>query len=237
MSEDEEAPQHVLADGHYAARDVELGTSFLPHGNATLGPLSIACDGDIAGQLWGAGAALSSYVLTGEGRAWFAERPEVVEVGAGTGLLGMAAACAGASAVTVTDLPENVARMAVNIEANAEALEEAGARVVARALPWGDTDAAYDAAPEGCDVVLGADLCYNPKLFDALLETLAELAAVRGARTFVAVEQRWDFVNQAWEAALARSRMELLAQFELPRPDRLPRPVLCFELGVRDEGG
>ena len=224
---------HVVADGPYAAQEVQLGTSFLPHGNATLGPLSVACDGEIAGQLWGAGAALSSYVLAGAGHAWLAGRPTVVEVGAGTGLLGLAAACAGASAVIVTDLAANVPRMAANIEANAAAIEAVGATVEARALPWGDADAAFEVAPEGCDLVLGADLCYNPDLFDPLLETIHELVIVRDARCFIAVEQRWEGVNDAWAAALARSCLEERVQFELPCPDRLPRKVLCFELGVR----
>ncbi len=77
-------------------------------------------------------------------------------MGSGTGLVGLAAAIAGASKVVLTDLPENVTRLQNNIESNSTALEKAGAVVEAKALAWGDLDAVYEVAPQGCDLVLGA---------------------------------------------------------------------------------
>ena len=168
--------------------------------------------------------------------------------------VGLAAAVAGASNVLLTDLSENVARMEKNIKDNAAALEEAGVAVEAQALPWGDIDAVYEKVPTGCDLVLGADLCYEVDSFPALLDTLHELALIRGARVLLATEQRWDHVNAAWKAALTNSQMvrnafhrkilcrpyfsyyceyvlqKQISEFELPAPTRLPRPILCVEL-------
>ncbi len=185
-----------------------------------------------------------------------------MEVGSGTGLVGLAAAIAGASKVVLTDLPENVTRLQKNIESNSTALEKAGAVVEAKALAWGDLDAVYEVAPQGCDLVLGSgnlvstiisifylfiyflflqicmphtDLCYNIEMFSPLLETLHELCIIRGARVFLATEQRWDHVNEAWAAALARSHMEQIDEFEVETPATLPRRVLCVELQARAE--
>ena len=49
--------------------EVGLGQPLVKHGVAKLGELSIDCDGEINGQLWGAGASLASYLLCGEGKA------------------------------------------------------------------------------------------------------------------------------------------------------------------------
>ena len=163
----------------------------------------------------------------------------MVEVGAGTGLVGMAACClsdgagSGASKVVLTDLHENMARIEQTIEINAEALRLA--EVEAKALPWGDLDAVYEVAADGCDIVLGADLCYNKKSFDPLLATIYELAHIRGSKVFIATEKRWEDMDEAWDAAMARSKMEVVDEFEIKGPHRLTRPVMCAELRVRED--
>ena len=53
-------------------------------------------------------------------------------------------------------------RLQAAVDVNAAVLEAAGAVVEARALPWGELHLAEEVAPDGCDLVLGADLCYNP---------------------------------------------------------------------------
>jgi hypothetical protein len=47
---------------------ISLGSSFVLDGVARLGPLKVECDGAIAGQIWGAGATMSSYLLSENGR-------------------------------------------------------------------------------------------------------------------------------------------------------------------------
>ena len=70
---------------------VESGCPLRTHGSGFIGGLEIKCDGTIAGQIWGAGAALAQKLL----QDGLPDRPDVVEVGAGTGVAGLAAAVAG----------------------------------------------------------------------------------------------------------------------------------------------
>lgn len=86
------------------------------------------------------------------------DRPDVIELGSGTGIAGMACACAGAGSVILTDLEEAIPKLEEAIAVNKSVLDETNATVTAAALAWGDLDACYEVAPTGCDLVIGADL-------------------------------------------------------------------------------
>ena len=60
-------------------RAMESGQPVVSHGEYALEDLTIRCDGTIAGQVWGAGAALGRYLM----HIGLSERPEVVEIGSG----------------------------------------------------------------------------------------------------------------------------------------------------------
>lgn len=64
-------------------------------------------------------------------------RPRVLELGSGTGLLGLAAAAIWRLDVTMSDLPSIVPNLAANAAANAEVLSKRGASVEVGALTWG----------------------------------------------------------------------------------------------------
>jgi predicted nicotinamide N-methyase len=156
-------------------------------------------------------------------------------------MVGLAAACAGAGSgkgnithVTITDLESNVARMQRNIVRNQSVFSDA-VEVEAAALPWGDPNVVYEAAPAGCDLILGADLCYNHQFFDPLLRSIRTLASMRGADVFVATEQRWEHYGPLWDASLARCHMKVVDEFDLPLHPRMPRQVLCQQLAVCDD--
>jgi hypothetical protein len=234
-------------DDEQEARSVEMGNSICEHGVVTIGgKLLIECDGEIDGQLWGAGATLASYLLdTSEcgGRHLVADWPCVVEVGSGTGVAGLAAALAGASSVLLTDLPQCVGRLDQATELNATALQEAGCVVEAVALPWGDAAAVAEVVGEGAeggskfpDIVIGADVLYQHINFDGLLRTLELLARPRSAPVYLATEQRWGRVIALWEESLARSAFFCASTNPLPTPKALPRAVLLQELRLRDTG-
>ncbi|XP_072214264.1 EEF1A lysine methyltransferase 3 [Excalfactoria chinensis] len=95
----------------------------------------------------------------------------VIELGAGTGIVGILAATLGGD-VTLTDLPLALEQLRDNAERNAAAVAAAGGRVVVEALPWGRE---LGCVPRGYDVVLGADVVYEPRCFPALLDTLLQL--------------------------------------------------------------
>ena len=93
----------------------------------------------------------------------------VLELGAGCGVPGLAAWRAGATAVWLTELPENVARLREITQRHGSP-----ASVRVEALDW--TQPLPQAiAQTRFDLVLGADLIFWPSLFDALLSVLEAL--------------------------------------------------------------
>lgn len=65
---------------------------------------------------------------------------DVLELGSGTGLLGIAAACLWKADVVLTDLPNIIPNLSHNAELNRETVEAHGGRVEAAALTWGSDD-------------------------------------------------------------------------------------------------
>lgn len=117
---------------------------------------------------WAGGQALARYLLdhpeTVAGRT-------VVDIASGSGLVALAAALAGAHAVTAFDIdPLAVTAITVNAAAN-------GVRVTAECA---DVLAGEARAPDGTDVVLVADAFYEQELSAQVLGYLKRSAA-RGA--------------------------------------------------------
>ena len=50
----------------------------------------------------------------------------------------------------------------------------------------------------------------------------------------IATEQRWEDVNQAWDEALERSELRSKSEVQLDGPSQLERPILCWELELKD---
>lgn len=108
--------------------------------------------------------------------------PRIIELGCGAGPLpGLVAAGLGAS-VLLTDLPDIVPLAQDSVE-----LSGLTAAAV-RPLAWGAQAAALG---ETFDVILAADVLYDPSLHTALAETL-EIVAAPGALALVAVQGRSD---------------------------------------------
>lgn len=184
---------------------VACGQPVACHGEAILGPLTLHCDGSIAGQVWGAGAALGRHLLL----TTLPERPEVIEIGSGTGAAGLAAAAAGATSVILTDLPEGVPRLKDMIQRNEAALQST--EVTAAALEWGDEGAVRTLCADGVDLVLAADVLYSgePAVHEALRATFVALAKPRDALILHAYEERWPKIVQMWRASLSDPRCGL----------------------------
>jgi SAM-dependent methyltransferase len=95
----------------------------------------------------------------------------VLELGAGTGLVGIAAALLGADTL-LTDLPYALPNLAAAVERNRPKLK--GSAVVAE-LDWFKPTAcaaATAAAAQGADFILGADVVWVEELIHPLLDTL-----------------------------------------------------------------
>lgn len=139
---------------------------------------------------------------------------EVLELGSGTGLLGLAAACTWRTSVVLTDLPEILPNLTYNVTLNQKIVEDRGGKVEAAPLTWGsgrEGTAAMFWEPNGYKVrdifwdvpkssvylltyyqlIIVADPLYNdnhPYLLSAALDE--QLARSSDARALIMVPQR-----------------------------------------------
>ena len=133
------------------------------------------------GAVWPISHSIAAF-CTGTGMKLRGRR--VLELGAGTGVLSIAAALQGAR-VTATDLPDRLPAILANSAANAAAIDRAGGTICTAAHRWG---AGLEGLAPPYDLVLGGDLVYwgGGSLFAedsraALLRTLAGLADLPAA--------------------------------------------------------
>ncbi len=137
--------------------------------------------------VWAGGAVLARHIL---------DHPEIVtdrrvlDLGAGGGLVGIAAAKAGARDVTASETDRNgIAAISLNAAAN-------GVRITAR------NDDLTSGAPPGVDLVLVGDLFYGPELAARVIAFL-DRCLDRGIEVLVGDPGR---------AYLPRTRLRLLAE-------------------------
>ncbi|KAF2987446.1 hypothetical protein EK904_002485, partial [Melospiza melodia maxima] len=98
----------------------------------------------------------------------------VIELGAGTGLLGIVVTLLGAR-VTITDRAAALEFLESNVQANLP--PELHPRAVVKELTWGkDLD---NFSPGAFDLILGADIVYLEETFAELLQTLEHLCSER----------------------------------------------------------
>ncbi|XP_065611730.1 protein N-lysine methyltransferase METTL21D isoform X1 [Cyrtonyx montezumae] len=159
--------------------------------------------GGVGCVVWDAALVLAKFLERG---AWPLSRRAVLELGAGTGAVGIMAATLGAD-VTLTDLRELQELLAVNIENNRHLVTGS---VRAEVLKWGEDVSDFQPPP---DYILMADCIYYEESLEPLLKTLRELT---GPDTCVlcCYEQRTMGKNPEIE----RRYFELLqVDFELER--------------------
>ncbi|CAK0846257.1 unnamed protein product [Prorocentrum cordatum] len=173
--------------------------------------------------LWAAAVVLAAHIGSGcpPGRAsWRGAR--VLELGAGTGLAGLAAAAAGASAL-LTDPQTGLPVMNTNVALNRAAVSGAGGSVQAVAYDWLD-DPPAEVAQGHWDVVLAADLVYSFASVAPFVDALARLVrgggpgAAGGAPALYAHNPRAEELDAELRDAL---RARGLGVRELPLPERL----------------
>ncbi|XP_048342991.1 protein N-lysine methyltransferase METTL21A isoform X2 [Sphaerodactylus townsendi] len=123
----------------------------------------------VAAVVWDAAVVLCTYLEMGDidlqGRS-------VIELGAGTGLLGIVAALLGAH-VTITDRQAALAFLRSNVQANLPT--DIQPRAVVKELTWGQNLTSFSAGHY--DFILGADIVYLEDTFADLLQTLNYLCA------------------------------------------------------------
>ncbi|XP_052021105.1 EEF1A lysine methyltransferase 3 [Apodemus sylvaticus] len=123
----------------------------------------------VAACVWDAALSLCNYF---ESQNVDFRGKKVIELGAGTGIVGILAALQGGD-VTITDLPVALEQIQDNVLANVPP----GGRAQVCALSWGVDQHAF---PGNYDLVLGADIVYLEPTFPLLLGTLRHLCGPHG---------------------------------------------------------
>ncbi|KAG7466434.1 hypothetical protein MATL_G00164790 [Megalops atlanticus] len=144
--------------------------------------------GDVGCVVWDAAIVLSKYLETKQfydpqgGVSKWANK-NILELGAGTGVVGLMAATLGAH-VTVTDLEDLQHLLQMNIRDN-QALVSSGS-IVAKVLKWGEDVTEFLPPP---DFILMADCIYYEESVKPLVKTLKDLAGP-GTCVICCYEQR-----------------------------------------------
>ncbi|XP_010896230.1 protein-lysine methyltransferase METTL21D [Esox lucius] len=188
-----------MAEQEYFVRNVERN-------DGSILKIKQCYKGDVGCVVWDAAIVLSKYLETktfvdpGSGVNMWANR-NVLELGAGTGVVGLMAACLGAQ-VTVTDLEDLQTLLEVNIEDN-RALISSGS-ITAKVLKWGENLSKFLPYPH---FILMADCIYYEQSVKPLVETLKRLV---GPETCIicCYEQRTEGLNPKVE----KQFFELLLQ-------------------------
>jgi protein N-lysine methyltransferase METTL21A len=143
------------------------------------------------GLLWPAGEVLARYLLTptaaSHASVSLLKDKKVVELGSGTGVVGLSCAaamgdCKHRGSLVLTDLHQVLPILRRNVDLN-----DLADSVSVRALPWGEgvPDDLTD-----CDVVLAADCVYLEHLFQPLIDTLQQLMVKEGAVAYLSYKKR-----------------------------------------------
>lgn len=110
-------------------------------------------------KTWGAALCLSRHITTIMPKSVYSSA-RVLELGAGTGLVGISTAAIGGFDVTLTDLDDVLSNLQFNIHQNIDLIHTACGRAVAIALDWRTRASGQETLQPTYDVILGADLLY-----------------------------------------------------------------------------
>ncbi|XP_011305005.1 protein-lysine methyltransferase METTL21D isoform X1 [Fopius arisanus] len=167
--------------------------------------------GDVSCVVWDAALVLAKYLdhlcqVEGFGDKWLEEK-KVLELGAGTGCVGMTAACLGAH-VVMTDLESTMPILRKNISMNEEQWRDSGT-ARAEVLDW-ESNLDLDFSP---DIVLLADCVYYQKSIHPLLNTLEHLCRSSPTTLAILCQEERDTPGQipVWKEFL----VNLMSKFHL----------------------
>ncbi|VVB05280.1 unnamed protein product [Arabis nemorensis] len=120
----------------------------------------------------------------------FSSPVNIVELGSGTGIVGITAAATLGGNVTVTDLPNVVENLRFNADANGEVVTRSGGKIHVAPLRWGEVN---DVEVLGnVDLILASDVVYDEHLYDPLLKTLRLMLFEGSKRVFLMAHlKRW----------------------------------------------
>lgn len=101
-------------------------------------------------------------------------RIRILELGSGTGIVGITASVLLGADVTVTDLPHVLPNLKFNVDVNSSVLVPLGGEVHVAALSWGEVGE-MEVIGREYDLIIGSDVVYHDNLYDVLIQTLKYL--------------------------------------------------------------
>lgn len=199
--------------------------------------LCAECQGDlgIGGRVWDGCLVMLEYLAMNPG---LLEGQRCIELGSGTGLLGIGSALLGASQVCLTDLESVVPLLELNIHLNQHfnpLLRNQAALqcLTARPYPWGSEISGLVSGP--VDLVLMAEVVYNAEASKALVQSLAAFATGPKTPKFLMCYRNRNEDDPAFFHSLAAAGFEIQEmQSKASRcPDIYILQLLCATLTVR----
>ena len=146
---------------------------------------------DSGARIWDSGRALSKWMTI---HLQEGQPTKILELGAGTGIVGLtAAAFADSTSVVLTDQPHMIPLLEENIDRN-----DLQSKAKAVPLEWGtDSDEVAKVISEDSssmpvfDIVCGSDILYSPDNFSLLLETLCQICTPSVTEVVLAYPRRF----------------------------------------------
>ena len=141
----------------------------------------------------------------------------VLELGAGTGLVGIAAACLWKAEVTLTDLPEIISNLQNNIDQNRDLIQSFGGLALNMSLDWSDIVHVPKSHDQRFPLVLAADPLYSPEHPRLLANTVVRwLRRTHDARFIVELPLRGGYDNERADlkARLKQAQLEVVIEGE-----------------------
>uniref|UniRef100_A0A3Q0TAT7 EEF1A lysine methyltransferase 3 n=1 Tax=Amphilophus citrinellus TaxID=61819 RepID=A0A3Q0TAT7_AMPCI len=160
----------------------------------------------VAAPVWEAALHLCRYL---EDQSVELRGKRLIELGAGTGVVGIVAARLGAE-VTLTDLPLALPQLEANVSANKPSGGWPSLPPTVLPLSWGEDHMNFSS---DWDLVLCADIIYLPETYPLLVETLAHLCG-KGAPAYLSSKMRKEHGTAAFyeEYLPSRFNVELVYQ-------------------------
>ena len=146
----------------------------------------------IGSVIWESAFRLCRYLVQSQSSMSLAGK-RVLELGSGTGICGVAAACLGAR-VRLTDRTEALELLQANIAANADQIVAAAGKCSAHELDWCSESTMTPLRAE-YDVLLASDVVYKADLVTPLLRTL-EFFCPPGSRCVLLLAYKKRFAEE-----------------------------------------
>lgn len=129
--------------------------------------------GDVGCVVWDAALVLVYFISTEKCREKFIKGKHVIELGSGTGVVGLASSVCKAESVTLTDLPNLIPLIKLNIARNTMQNDA----ITAHALDWFDSTDADKILKCNSDIncLLIADCVYYKEAVEPLVKTISRI--------------------------------------------------------------